>query len=94
MCSVGSNPVAKEQMPSKLRGSRNKKRSTRGRRLHPYERIALAKNCKHTRFRYRNRSKEAVCLDCGSVQYVKLGPGHTPEATSPWHLEDLPDPEK
>ena len=81
-------------MPSKLRGSRNKKRSTKGRRLTLAEKIARARACKHTRFRYRNRSKEAVCLDCGSVQTVKFGMGGTPEATSPWQMENPPDPEK
>ncbi len=55
-----------------FRGSRNKQRSTKGRRLTPAERTERAKTCKHLRKRYRNRSTEAVCLDCGYVQVIKL----------------------
>ena len=74
-------------MASKIRGTRNKKRSTKGRRLTAYDRIELSRTCKHLRFRYRHRSKEAVCLDCGSVQGVKFGLGGTPEALGPWQVD-------
>ena len=58
--------------PKGPRGTRNKKRSMKGRRTTPAERVELAKTCKHLRKRYRNRSTEAVCLDCGFVQGIKL----------------------
>lgn len=58
--------------PKGFRGTRNKKRSTKGRRLTPADRTELAKTCKHKRKRFRNRSTEAVCLDCGFVRTIKL----------------------
>lgn len=71
-----------------FRGARKKARSIRGRRLTPAERVAKASECKHKRFRYRNRSTEAVCLDCGAVQKI-AGTGGNIEVTRGWELEGL-----
>ena len=71
---------------SKLRGTRKKTRSTKGRRLTPAERRARATECKHEKFRYRNRGTEAVCLNCGSVQKVQ-GFGMNIEVVESWKLE-------
>lgn len=71
---------------TKFRGTRKTKRSTRGRRLTPAEKIARAAECKHEKFRYRNRSTEAVCLACGSVQKIQ-GTGGNIEVVQGWALD-------
>ena len=71
---------------SPFRGTRKKTRGTAGRRLTPAEKIARASECKHKKFRYRNRGTEAVCLDCSSVQKLQ-GTGMNIEVTQGWALE-------
>lgn len=72
--------------PKGFRGRRRQKRSTTGRRITPAERIELSKTCKHKRKRYRNRSTEAVCLDCGFVQRLKMGGPFGIETEGDWAL--------
>jgi hypothetical protein len=82
--------------PREFRGTRRKHRSTKGRRKTPSERAELAKTCKHQRKRFRNRSTEAVCLDCGFVLKVKLGGPFGIEVEKDWSMskeDDYPRPE-
>jgi hypothetical protein len=72
--------------PKGFRGARKQHRSTKGRRITPAERVELARTCKHKRKRYRNRSTEAVCLDCGFVQKLKMGGPFGIETEGDWAL--------
>lgn len=77
-------------IPRPFRGTRKKSRDKSGRRLTRKEKEERAAGCKHRRFRYRKKSTEAVCLDCGAVQKLKLSGAYGIEVVNPWALPAEP----
>lgn len=73
-----------------FRGTRKKSRDKSGRRLTRKEKEERVAGCKHRRFRYRKKSTEAVCLDCGAVQKLKLSGAFGIEVVNPWALPSEP----
>lgn len=59
----------------------------KNKRLTPTERIALAKECKHNVFRYRNRSTEQVCSVCGAVRLITPDAHFGIKVVKDWELE-------
>jgi len=69
-----------------FRGTRNRTRSARGRRLTPAEKIERFNECKHAKFRYRKRGTEAVCLNCEAVQTLRGNNVASIEVIVGWRL--------